>query len=82
MTISKPSPSPEAVAARHQAARERHQRSMRIAAAVARGRSAGAPPDDADTARLVAEFHARGGTVTQCEPGSGMPVPAEDKPKG
>jgi hypothetical protein len=54
---------------------------MRIAADVARHRAAGAPPDADATARLVADFHARGGVVTQCEPGDAMPAPADDKRK-
>jgi hypothetical protein len=37
--------------------------------------AAGGTPSEADAARMVAEFHARGGRVTVCPP-------AEDTPPG
>jgi hypothetical protein len=47
----------------------RAERSFRAAAAHARRcRAAGPPPGDAEVARLVAAFHARGGAVTLCPP--------------
>jgi hypothetical protein len=32
------------------------------------------PPSDDDVARLLAEFHARGGRVTECPPAHAAPV--------
>jgi hypothetical protein len=55
--------------------------SQRIASEVARSRAAGAPPGEDESARLIAEFHARGGQVTQCEPGDGIRLAEEGKPK-
>jgi hypothetical protein len=70
------------MAARQDANRERRELSQRIATEVARSRAAGAPPNDQDAARLVAEFEARGGKVTQCEPGDGIRLPEEGSRKG
>lgn len=58
-----PSPTPAALT-RAEAVRERFRQSQAIAAQVARARAAGGQPSDAEAARLVAEFHARGGQVT------------------
>jgi hypothetical protein len=66
------SPTP---ATRAEAYRERFRRAQAIAAQVARARAAGGSPGEAEAARLVAEFHARGGRVTVCPP-------AEDGPAG
>ena len=46
------------------ARRERLQLSQTVVGQVARFRAAGAAPSDDEAARLVAEFHARGGRVT------------------
>jgi hypothetical protein len=35
--------------------------------------AAGGAPSEADAARMVAEFHARGGRVTVCPPAEGAP---------
>jgi hypothetical protein len=60
-------------AARTDASRQRFHRAR---AFVARAPAAGGkPPGDAEAARLVAEFHARGGRTTMCPP-------AEDAPLG
>jgi hypothetical protein len=56
--------------------------SQRIAGEVARNRAAGAPPGEAESARLIAEYHARGGQVQQCEPGDGIRVPEDPARKG
>ncbi len=55
--------------------RERFRRAQAIAAQAARARAAGGTPSEDEAARLVAEFHARGGQVTVCPP-------AEDGPLG
>lgn len=39
-----------------------------------RNLAAGPPPDDAEVARMVAEFHARGGQVTRCATAHLAPV--------
>ncbi|WP_270933536.1 hypothetical protein [Falsiroseomonas oryzae] len=52
--------------ARAEAYRERFRQAQLIAAQVARVRAAGGPPGEDETARLIAEFHARGGKVTVC----------------
>jgi hypothetical protein len=49
---------------RAEAYRERFRQSQAIAAQVARARAAGGQPSESEAARLVAEFHARGGKVT------------------
>ncbi len=46
------------------ARRDRYQLSQTVAGQVARARTAGAVPGDDEAARLVNEFHARGGRVT------------------
>jgi hypothetical protein len=56
--------------------------SQRIAGEVARNRAAGAPPGDVESARLIEEFRARGGQVTQCEPGDGIRLPEDNARKG
>jgi len=48
--------------------RERLRQAQFIAAQAARARAAGGQPSDDEAARLVAEFHARGGQVTVCPP--------------
>jgi hypothetical protein len=35
--------------------------------------AAGGKPNEADAARMVSEFHARGGRVTVCPPAEGAP---------
>ncbi len=62
-----PSPPEVAESKIHTAAdarRERLQLSQTVAGQVARFRAAGVAPSDDEAARLVAEFHARGGRVT------------------
>jgi hypothetical protein len=80
--LPKAPPTPEAAAARRQAQRQRMELSQRIAGEVARNRAAGAPPGEAESARLIAEYHARGGQVQQCEPGDGIRLPEEAARKG
>jgi hypothetical protein len=48
--------------------RQRFRQSQAIAAQVGRARAAGGAPSDQQAARLIAEFHARGGQVTSCPP--------------
>jgi len=50
--------------ARRDAQRERARKAQLVQAQVARARSAGAAPNEDEAARLVAEFHAKGGQVT------------------
>jgi hypothetical protein len=57
---------PQAAPTRADVYRERFQRGQTIAAQVARARAAGGRPSDDEAARLIAEFHARGGQVTVC----------------
>lgn len=64
-----------AATSRAEAYRERFRRAQLIAAKAARARAAGGTPGDAEAARLIAEFHARGGEVTVCPP-------IEDEPPG
>ena len=59
--------------ARRERYRQRFQRAQVIAAQRVRANAAGGAPNEAEAARLVAEFHARGGQVTHCPP-------AEDRP--
>ncbi|WP_372620000.1 hypothetical protein [Falsiroseomonas sp.] len=54
--------------------RERFRQAQTIAAQIARARAAGGLPSEDEAARLVAEFHARGGQVTVC------PQPEEAAP--
>ncbi len=61
--------------ARADAYRERFRQAQAIAAQIARARAAGGQPSESEAARLVAEFHARGGQVTVCPQ-------AEDPPEG
>jgi hypothetical protein len=56
----------DAATRRANAYRERFRRSQVIAGKIAAARAAGGAPNDSDAARLVAEFHARGGRVTVC----------------
>lgn len=60
-----------AAAKRAEAGRARFHVAAQKDAALA----AGGKPNEADAARMVAEFHARGGRVTACPP-------AEDAPPG
>jgi hypothetical protein len=56
----------DAASRRAEAYRERFRRSQVIASKIAQARAAGGAPSETDAARLVAEFHARGGNVTVC----------------
>ncbi len=58
----------QAAARRTGGFRERFRRAQVVAAQVARSRAAGGRPSEAEVARLVSEFHARGGRVTVCPP--------------
>lgn len=80
--MPKAPPTPETISARGQAQRQRMELAQRIASEVARSRAAGAPPDAAESERLIAEYRARGGQVTQCEPGDGIRLAEDAKPKG
>jgi hypothetical protein len=62
---------------RADAYRERFRQAQVIAAQVSRARAAGEAPDESDTKRLVAEFHARGGQVTICPPGDDSKLDSE-----
>jgi aminoglycoside phosphotransferase family enzyme len=57
--------------------RERARQAQIVAAQATRARAAGGQPSNDDAARLVAEFHARGGQVTVCPPADGMEAMAE-----
>lgn len=57
---------PPAAASRAEAYRERFRQAQIVAAQVARARTAGGPPNDDQAARMIAEFHARGGKTTVC----------------
>ncbi|WP_137181755.1 hypothetical protein [Roseomonas sp. AR75] len=70
----KPDDAVPATPSRAEAYRERFRQSQAIAAQVARARAAGGQPSESEAARLVAEFHARGGKVTVC------PQPEETPP--
>lgn len=74
MPNDRPDESPTA-ATRADVHRERFRRAQTVAAQGARARAAGGKPSEDEAARLVAEFHARGGRVTVCPP-------AEDTPAG
>jgi hypothetical protein len=63
---AKPGDAEQAASNRAELYRERFRQAQAIAAQVARARGAGGTPSDAEAARLVAEFHARGGRVTVC----------------
>ena len=66
--------------AKAQAAAERAQRYRERFAATqaARSRAAVGRPSEAEAARLVADFHARGGRVTVCPPAE---EPQPDQPR-
>lgn len=70
-----------AATSRADAYRERFRRSQAIAAQVARARAAGGQPNERDAARLVAEFHARGGQVTICPQPEEDPLTEQDRGK-
>lgn len=53
---------------RSEAYRERLRQAQIVASQAARARAAGKKPNDDEATRLVAEFHARGGQVTYCDP--------------
>jgi len=55
-----------ASATRAERIRERMRQAQVIAAQAARLRATGGQPSGAEAARLIAEFHARGGQVTVC----------------
>ena len=76
MPNDRPDESPTA-ATRADAYRERFRRARVIAAQMARARAAGGTPSEGEAARLVAEFHARGGRVTVCPPAGDEPSGAE-----
>ncbi len=71
-------PGEQARADRSARQRERFRQSQLVAAQVARSRAAGGAPNDAEAARLVEEFHAKGGSVTVCPPGD---PPSDNKPE-
>ncbi|WP_343894537.1 hypothetical protein [Craurococcus roseus] len=62
-----------AAAKRAEAGRARFHVAAQKDAALA----AGGKPDEADAARMVAEFHARGGRVTVCPPADEPPPGGE-----
>ena len=70
----------QAAAERAQKYRERFRRAQAIAAQAARSRAAGGQPSEAGAARLIAEFHARGGRVTVCPPAE-EPPPDQPRPQ-
>ena len=59
--------------------RERMRQSQAIAAQKARLGAAGGTPSDDEAARMVAEFHARGGQVTACPPANDTLEPVEGR---
>ena len=68
---------PQAAAAHAVKRRERIRQAQIVAAQAARARAAGEPPRGGEVARLVAEFHARGGQVTVCPPADSLENKAE-----
>lgn len=58
--------------------RERMRRAQMIAAKKARMEASGGRPGEEEAARMVAEFHARGGQITPCPPADGMLKDAEE----
>lgn len=66
---------------RADAYRERFRQSQAIAAQVARARAAGGQPSEDEAARMVAEFHARGGQVTVCPQPEEAPQGDQDRGK-
>jgi hypothetical protein len=77
MDNNRPDASPST--ARADAQRERFRRNQLIAAQAARIRAAGGPPSENEAARLVAEFHAKGGQVTVCPLGEDEPTTDDAK---
>lgn len=63
----------QAAAERARKYQERFRRTQAIAAQAARSRAAGGRPSEEEAARLVAEFHARGGQITICPPAEEPP---------
>jgi hypothetical protein len=68
--------------ARAERIRERLRQAQIIAAQAARARTAGGQPSDDEAARLVADFHARGGQVTVCPTGDAMQASTEQNRSG
>jgi hypothetical protein len=66
---------------RADAYRERFRQAQNIAAQIARARAAGGQPTETEAARLVAEFHARGGRVTVCPQHSDVPSEGQERSK-
>ena len=66
---------------RADAYRERFRQAQAIAAQIARARAAGGQPTETEAARLVAEFHARGGQVTICPPPNDGPPEERERSK-
>ena len=62
------------VAKRAEMARTRHHIAAQKDAALA----AGGRPSEAEAARMVSEFHARGGRITVCPPAEAAPPGTED----
>jgi len=71
--------STEAGATGHAAAKraEAGRARFHVAAQKDAALAAGGKPDEADAARMVAEFHAKGGRVTVCPPADGAPSGSE-----
>ncbi|GGG52547.1 hypothetical protein GCM10010964_44610 [Caldovatus sediminis] len=69
---------PDPLLGRRRPAAEQSRRSFdegrRRRAAQRRAAALAGPPSDDDVARLLAEFHARGGRVTECPPAHAAPV--------
>ena len=57
--------------------RDRIRLSQTITAHRARIEAAGGKPSEAETARMISEFHARGGQVTICPPADDTPTNSE-----
>jgi hypothetical protein len=70
-----------AATTRAEAYRERFRKAQAIAAQVARARAAGGKPSEEEAARLVAQFHARGGQVTVCPPAEEATPGEQDRSK-
>jgi hypothetical protein len=66
---------------RADAYRERFRQAQAIAAQIARARAAGGQPTETEAARLVAEFHARGGRVTVCPQPDDVPSEGQGRSK-
>jgi hypothetical protein len=69
----------EAGATGHAAARraEVGRARFHVAAQKDAAMAAGGKPNEAEAARMVAEFHAKGGRVTVCPPADGAPSGSE-----